>query len=106
MVRIAIAREPDMDLVGEAVNGREAVELVQNQEIDVLILDLYMPEMDGLEALPLIKKASPATKVIVLSGMDASAMRPTALAAGADLYLEKGVSIPEIVSSVRSSATS
>ena len=55
MVRVAIGREPDMDLVGEAVNGQEAIDLVRGQEIDVLILDLYMPEMDGLEALPSIK---------------------------------------------------
>jgi YesN/AraC family two-component response regulator len=85
-----------LEVVGEATNGAEAVELVGTEKPDAVILDLAMPVMDGLEAIPLIKERSPATKIVVLSGFEAERMAERALSLGADTYLQKGVALGDI----------
>ena len=85
-----------LEVVGEATNGAEAVELAGSQKPDAVILDLAMPVMDGLEAIPLIKKASPDTKIVVLSGFDADKMAERAIGLGAETYLQKGVALGDI----------
>ena len=80
----------DLEIVGEAENGREAVELAESTHPDVIVLDLAMPEMDGLEALPEIKKVSPDSAVIVLSSYDARSIQSQALALGARCFVDKG----------------
>ncbi len=90
--------EPDarFEIVGEATNGAEAVELIATLEVDAILLDLAMPVMDGLQAIPQIKDASPLTRIIVLSGFDQESMAGEALSRGADVYLEKGVAVSQI----------
>lgn len=85
-----------LEVVGEATNGAEAVEMTETEKPDAVILDLAMPIMDGLEAIPLIKKASPDTKIVVLSGFDAERMAERALGLGAETYLQKGVALGDI----------
>ena len=85
-----------LEVVGEATNGAEAVELVAAEKPDAVILDLAMPVMDGLEAIPLIKTRSPETKIVVLSGFEADRMAERALRLGADTYLQKGVALGDI----------
>lgn len=85
-----------IEVVGEASNGEEAVALTTSQKPDAVILDLAMPVMDGLEAIPQIKEASPQTKIVVLSGFEAERMAKTALELGADRYLQKGVALGDI----------
>ena len=85
-----------LHVVGEATNGVEAVEMVKTERPDAIILDLAMPVMDGLEAIPLIKEAAPATKIVVLSGFDAERMAERAMKLGAEAYLQKGVALGEI----------
>lgn len=85
-----------LEVVGEATNGAEAVELVGAEKPDAVILDLAMPVMDGLEAIPLIKQRSPDTKIVVLSGFEADRMAERALGLGADTYLQKGVALGDI----------
>jgi YesN/AraC family two-component response regulator len=85
-----------LEVVGEATNGAEAVELAAVEKPDAVILDLAMPVMDGLEAIPLIKQRSPLTKIVVLSGFEAERMAERALALGADTYLQKGVALGDI----------
>ena len=85
-----------LTVVGEATNGVEAVEMVKAERPDAVILDLAMPLMDGLEAIPLIKEAAPATKIVVLSGFDAERMAERAMNLGAEAYLQKGVALGEI----------
>jgi signal transduction histidine kinase len=87
--------------VGEAGDGREGVDLAAELQPDVVLVDLAMPVMDGLEALPLIRKACPQTRVVVLSGFEADAMAQRALDAGADGYLQKGLPVSEILDYVR-----
>lgn len=85
-----------LEVVGEATNGAEAVEMARNEQPEAIILDLAMPVMDGLEAIPLIKEASPETKIVVLSGFDAERMAEKALGLGAETYLQKGVALGDI----------
>jgi PAS domain S-box-containing protein len=79
------------DVVGEAEDGAEAVRLAEALQPDVVLLDLSMPRMDGLQALPLIRDKAPGTRVIVMSGFAEKQMKETALAAGAVRYVEKGL---------------
>ena len=97
---------PDLEVVAEADNGRAAISLAERHQPDVVVLDLAMPEMDGLEALPAILEAAPAAKVVVLSGFEARVMEPQAMALGARRYVEKGVAASEIADVVREVARS
>lgn len=83
-------------VVGEAGNGREAVALVEQLQPDAILLDLSMPELDGLEAIPLLVEASPDTAIVVLSGFDARTFADEALARGAAAYVQKGTPLREV----------
>ncbi len=86
-----------LHVVGIAINGRECIELAQTHQPDMMILDLHMPEMGGLEALPRIGEVSPRTKVVVHSAIGATFMTESTLAAGAYAYIQKGVTPRTIV---------
>ncbi|CAM3870357.1 response regulator [Smaragdicoccus niigatensis] len=90
LMRLEIESLHKYEVVGEAADGEEAIARTIALKPDVVLLDLAMPMMDGLQALPLIRAASPGVRVIVLSGFDSRSMAEKALAAGADRYLEKG----------------
>lgn len=90
LLRMILTRSDDFEVVGEAADGGAAIDVVAAQHPDVILLDLAMPKMDGLQAMPGIRSAWPQTKIVVLSGFDASRMRDTALQNGADAYVEKG----------------
>ena len=100
LLRLALTRG-GMEVVGEAGDGLAGIEAVQLERPDVVLLDLSMPVMDGLEALPSIRRLVPAAKIIVLSGFGASQMSERALATGADGYLQKGMSLKRILEYVR-----
>lgn len=85
------------DVVGEAADGHEAVHLATTHRPDLVLLDVAMPRMDGLEALPLIREAVEGVKVVVLSGFDQGAMAEKALAAGASRYVEKGHALADLM---------
>lgn len=96
LVAIVLGLEPGIEVVGEAGDGREAIELTAKLLPNVLLLDIAMPEMDGLEALPLVRAASPATEVVMLTGLTAASIRERALAAGASAFIEKGIDMTEL----------
>lgn len=100
LMRIALTRG-GMEVVGEAGNGVDGIETVRSAQPDVVLLDLSMPVMDGLEALPQIRKLAPDATIIVLSGFGASQMAKRALASGADGYIQKGMSLAAILEYVR-----
>ncbi len=91
LIRIAVEGSGRFRVVGEAVTGREAIDQARTSRPDLVLLDLSMPEMDGLEALPHILEVSPASQVVVLSGFNHMRMAPVAKRMGAAAYLEKGV---------------
>jgi DNA-binding NarL/FixJ family response regulator len=97
VVRRTLQTDERFEVVGEAVNGREAIEQSQACQPDLVLLDLAMPEMDGLEALPHILVAVPTTRVIVLSAFSPDQMAAQAIKAGASAYLEKNRVAKELV---------
>ena len=100
LLRVALTRG-GMEVVGEAGDGQAGIEAVRREQPDVVLLDLSMPVMDGLEALPRIRRLVPAAKIIVLSGFGATQMSERALAVGADGYLQKGMPLKRIIDHVR-----
>lgn len=98
LLRWSIEPDARFEVVGEAANGAEALDLVSAHQVDAILLDLAMPVMDGLQAIPRIKLASPDTRIVVLSGFDEDAMAGEAISRGADAYLEKGVAMSRIAS--------
>lgn len=100
LLRIALSRG-GMSVVGEAGDGLAGIEAVRTGRPDVVLLDLSMPVMDGLEALPHIRALAPAARIIVLSGFGATELTQRALDAGADGYLQKGVSLGRILDHIR-----
>ena len=100
-LRLALEGEEDIDLVGEAKDGLEAVELTQRLRPDVVLMDISMPLLDGLEATRIILNTLPLTKVIILSahGDDAYVERATEL--GAAGYLLKQSSTGHLADAVR-----
>ena len=91
-----VLRRAGMEVVATAPDGRAGVEVVRAERPDLVILDLAMPVMDGVEALPLIRELVPDGRIIVLSAFT-GAVSDQMLEAGADGYLEKGTPLKEIV---------
>lgn len=93
--------EPDFTVVGCACNGAEAVEVVGDTLPDLVLLDVAMPVLDGLGALPLLRRIAPDACVVVFSGFSEASLREQALALGADAMLEKGVATGSLVAALR-----
>lgn len=94
-LKALLATYPQIQVVGEATNGREAVALTSQSDPDVVLMDILMPGMDGLEATRCIKDAQPGVRVVVLT-LHAS-YRDQARAAGADAFLVKGGPADELL---------
>ncbi|MFL5846967.1 MAG: response regulator transcription factor [Solirubrobacteraceae bacterium] len=88
--RLFLEEDPGIAVVGEAGDGDAALAGVEETRPDVLLLDLSMPERDGLEVIPVVRTASPETAIVVASGFTAARMAPQALELGAAAYFEKG----------------
>ncbi|MEO8392752.1 MAG: response regulator transcription factor [Chloroflexota bacterium] len=101
----ALLARPGIEVVGEAENGALAVELAKRLQPDVILLDIRMKESDGLQALPLIKAASPCTSVIMLTTYANPGYLARAIGAGAAGYLSKETNPEQIVRAVRAAAT-
>ncbi|WP_148613805.1 response regulator [Nocardioides rubriscoriae] len=93
LIEAQLAQSTRVRVIGAAGDGRSGIETVRQLQPDVVLLDLGMPTMDGLEALPLLRSAAPDAKIIVLSGFQELSQAQQALDAGAHLYLEKTLSL-------------
>ena len=100
--RVLVDSAPDMEVLGEAANGAEAVALVEGTSPDVAIVDISMPVMSGIEATERIKAVKPSTAVLILTAYDDDQYVFALLAAGAAGYLLKDVPSAEVVRAVRS----
>jgi len=100
LLRIALTRG-GFEIVGEAGDGSRGIDAVRLHRPDVVLLDLAMPVMDGIEALPSIRRLCPTAKIIVLSGFGAQQMSARAVSAGADGYVQKGAALSTILDYVR-----
>ena len=99
-----LAAQPDMQIVGQAGNGREAVELGEKLHPDVAVIDVAMPELNGIEATRRMAESSPRTRVLALSMHKDSVYVREILRAGARGYLLKDSVAADLVSAVRSVA--
>src|SRR3954468_10055725 len=100
-MRSMLEGEPGLDLVGEATNGREALALCKELTPDLALLDVRMPEMDGLLATRAIVKECPGTRVLIVTSHENPDYLFAALKAGAVGYLLKDVTRPELLSTIR-----
>ena len=103
-LRFLLQHEADIEIVGEAADGEQAVALVQQHVPAVVLLDLLMPKMDGLIALRAIKEISPSTQVIILTSHQGDDELFDAIKAGALSYVLKTAGVDVVVESVRAAA--
>ncbi|SHN42533.1 response regulator [Cryptosporangium aurantiacum] len=100
-LRVLLSETPDLKLVGEAATGTEAVALAERLLPDVVVMDLRMPEMDGIEATRAISAATPDVRVLVLTTFDDDEYVYGALRAGASGFLVKDMGLDEILAAIR-----
>lgn len=99
--RHILAREADLEVVGEAASGEDGIALVRRLKPEVVLMDLYLPGMSGLEAIERIVRGDTATRVIAVSAQDEQPFPRRALDAGASGYLSKACPAGELVRAVR-----
>jgi DNA-binding NarL/FixJ family response regulator len=93
--------EPDMKLVAEASNGKEAIDAFRSHQPDVTLMDLQMPEVDGIESITTIRMEFPSARIIVLTTYTGDTLVLRALKAGARAYLLKGEVHKELLDTIR-----
>jgi DNA-binding NarL/FixJ family response regulator len=96
-----VATQADMKVVAEASNGREAIELFRTLRPDVTLMDIQMPELDGIEALITIRSEFPDARIIVLTTYKGDVQATRALKAGAQAYLLKSLLRQELLTTIR-----
>jgi len=101
LIRYHVDAEPDLEVVSESSNGAAVLRDVERAQPDVLVLDLSMPEMDGLEVLVRIGKVAPETRVIVLSGLTLDRVRAEASRLGAARFVDKTRPMSVLLDAVR-----
>ncbi len=99
-LRSLLEKQPDLEVVAEAENGRQAVQLVKKLQPQVVIMDIAMPELNGIEAARQIKTEAPAVKIIILSMHSDKRFVARALGAGASGYLLKDCALEEITGAI------
>jgi DNA-binding NarL/FixJ family response regulator len=93
LLRRAIAARPGLEVVGEACDGAQALELAHTLAPDLVVLDLAMPELDGLEVTRALRATLPHCAILIVSAFEAARVAEAALAAGADRYVEKAAGL-------------
>ena len=101
LIRRMSAQEPDLVVVGEAADGVEAIRLTHALRPDIVLLDLAMPRVNGLEALRRIKAERPATKVIIVTMHSEDAYRRAAEDSGADAFIVKKTLMTVLLPTIR-----
>jgi two-component system, NarL family, response regulator LiaR len=103
-VRAYLETQPDISVVGEAGSGAEAVQLAEETVPDVVLMDLMMPEMDGVEATWRVRRVSPRSQVVVLTSFHEDEQLFPAIKAGALSYLLKDIGPEELANVIRAAA--
>lgn len=98
--RMVLESDGRFQVVGEAGDGEEAVQLAGELLPDVIVLDLAMPKMDGISAIPLLHKAAPGIRILVLSGFENKELAERAVATCATAFLTKGTLPQDIASTL------
>jgi DNA-binding NarL/FixJ family response regulator len=100
-IRALLVAEPDFEVVGEASNGQQLLDLLATTPADVVVLDLTMPELDGFAVLPIVRLRHPNTRLLILSMLEHERYVAQALEAGAAGYILKNAAITEILHAIR-----
>jgi DNA-binding NarL/FixJ family response regulator len=98
---LLLEMDGDFQVVGRAKDGAEAIELARCTNPDLVVLDVAMPVMDGLAALPQLRDEHPDARLVLFTGFRESALEREARAAGADALIEKGVGVQTLVQQLR-----
>ena len=98
-LRALMLTQSDIQVIGEASNGERAIQFIEKNKPDVVIMDAFMPKMNGLEATKIIKKKWKNIRVVILTLHDD--IREEAIAAGADAFLVKGCSPDQLIQEIR-----
>jgi two-component system nitrate/nitrite response regulator NarL len=101
LVRHLIELEPDFEISGEAENGRDALEKAENLKPDLIILDLVMPVMTGLDAAPLLRKLLPNTRIILFTVQEGREVERLAHAAGIHAVVSKNQAVSKLILQAR-----
>jgi DNA-binding NarL/FixJ family response regulator len=101
LLTLLLDTEDDFEVIGTASDGEQALLVADALQPDIVLLDLAMPVMDGMQALPEIRSRLPGAIIVIFSGFEQAPLVDEALAAGADAYLEKGASVTQLVDLLR-----
>jgi DNA-binding NarL/FixJ family response regulator len=101
LIKFGMEDDPGFEVVGEAGDGRSALEGIAETQPAAVLLDLSMPDMNGLEAILKVRKGDPDVAIVVLSGFSADRMSAPAIERGADGYVEKGTPMQELRETIR-----
>ena len=101
-IAAVIEGQPDLQVVGEATNGREAIELFRARQPDIVLMDLQMPVMGGIEAITAIRGEFPSARIVVLTTYKGDTQALRAFKAGASGYLLKSMLRKELLDTIRS----
>lgn len=95
-----LEQEPEINIVGKAVNGIEALEIIKQQAVDLIILDISMPEMDGIELSKILKKEYPAVKILIVSTHSNASIISRLIRIGVNGYLLKNAEKSELLKAI------
>ena len=98
-LRALMLTQPDIQIIGEARDGEKAIQFIEREKPDVVLMDAFMPKLNGLQATKIIKKRWSRIRVVILTLHDD--IREEALAAGADAFLVKGCSPDELIREIK-----
>jgi DNA-binding NarL/FixJ family response regulator len=104
-LKAILSLQADIEIVGEAATGREAIRQVIELRPDVLVLDIRMPDYDGLQVLSQLRQVDDQTRVVILSLWDNAEYRRTAAERGASAYLVKGAAFTQLLPVIRGTTT-
>jgi two-component system NarL family response regulator len=100
-LRLTMRREGSIKIVGEAANGRQTIDVIIDLKPDIVLLDSTMPEMGGIEVLPVIREKNLKTKALMLTANKSETVIFKALKGGAKGYLSKNVSISDLIKAIK-----
>lgn len=100
-LKLALSCQENIELVGLASNGQEAIEMVERYQPDVIVLDLQMPIMDGWSASTLIKDMNPNTQIIAYSSLEEPKVKEIGATNNLDAFCKKDAATPELINLIR-----
>lgn len=101
LMRLRLSMSGEFEIVAEASNGLEAVSRAEEQHPDLVVLDVTMPVLSGIDAIPLIRACSPATRIVVFSAEDSELSSSDALSKGADAFMSKTTPVRAVLDGLR-----